>query len=1478
MPFDIWNQSEGGLWGGSPTPPVFEPLGLTGIDPEDLPRSVRNGVFAAVAPSPDAVAVKEEEQNAGAWGTIGSILSLPEKVLFGQAIKGAVKGGIEGGVEGALKGFARGTPFAFLGEALGLGDLADETSFAAIRRATGQTDVEEGAANFLLNLAGDVLLSPVELLAAPFAVTKAGAAANAAAKAAGRIAGKASLAKAIATGERAALVFRLPFAKSGFAATNLGFKSGAITVGQGLDAIGAFIRTNPVTGALVKTFSPVARVKDPEVARMGRIASESVDETRRTVMGKTLQAYLDGVTPQGRALVESGKYRRLLTTFTEFGAAKVDDLGTFDEAIRKLSTPDVTLREIRRDALIASPRGNVVGELWSRAKNGDVEAIKTLYARHGEIPLDKDMLALAGLEARPGVELSWTAQKNLGLVGELDPATRGLGKAAGSQQGKRLLVAEATPDAAAQAVQKAREGLQDDFRALVSDIESGKVSQADVDSFLSLHKRVMTDIGRADIQAGFLNEAMEPFLGLYAPRIFTPEVMDHIERHFVAKLSKYNYSTPRKLRDMLAVEINAVAEDVGLKATGFIPLKARKLGADGVLGHIFDKTFRRELAVVSPQAAEMFQILPAQNIFERAAASAERQARAAFGKTFFADDSAAVIESLTPEEFAKRGGRYGPGSGYRAVVETKSGIETPTWADTVTRQAAPEIEAQYEIAAHTIREDSLSRMMDAKRDFDAEWRELRAARDITADSAPAKLQQAKSDAYATLTMKRAANDLRAAKSEKDLAEKLLRIHKAKAKGVGATADADAVAQYAEFASQAGDANAVEAALKERLGRAKDVLRARSEFYDASKSAINDFLDELDRGFDEITGEFKDAVAANREGRREALAGILADKRQRSDLVDSLRKRGMSGRMFAQEIALQRKYAGEGVMAIDEAAGVVVDEKTGQTLLDRMRARWGQDTRIKIVTEDAFNAYRSLAEDMAKPDSLRNSGIVSFMDSFKQAWAGHTIYNPLFLQTRARNWVQSAVAAASNGLFSLRGQWESAHALGVFRRSLKEGAAALDELGGVAVHGTDVPLRDALQKARQLGVVGAAGYAYEVGLTMEQAAARTASAPVKQALKDWRSYVDFVVPTRGVAESPALQLGLRMENTLDDHARFAAFLGGLKKGMDFETAASSVRRALYDSSKPLSWTERTIFRRLIPFYSFQKYAIGQMADLYFSRPAAVASFEKVRRNAFAATGMKPEELDTAMPGFIADGYAIPWKNTERGPSFRLFGTYLPIGEVARIASMFDDYAKNPDGADPALRYFVGNMHPILKSSLESLLNRDVYSNRAITDFPGQSLEMFGIPMPKMAVRFAQQLRFVNELNKLNVLNFTEAQTLLSEVKRFRSDETSVLERLSNSAFSPVPIPGERVIDVEQEGKYRNKKDEARFREAKGRMVRAAIGEERAYTDANMEALRGEMTEAAARIRRRDRLMGRYTQKDPEMPRPPQNPLERLLLGR
>jgi len=1562
MPLDIWG---GDIWEQDPT----KRKGLDlGVQPDDLSSGLRRSIASSLLPSPDMVAAKEEEQTSGIWGTIGTILSLPEKVLFGQAIKGAVKGGIEGGFEGAVKGFARGTPFAFLGEALGLGDLADETRFADIRRATGETNVDEGAVNFTLNLLGDVLLSPFELGSGGlFGLTGTAA----------RGAQKAGIANAIRAGERAALVFKIPFSDVVIGSTNLGFKSGAVLAGQALDNVGSFLRKNPVTGAVVSVFSHKSRVSDPEVAALGPKAVGAMDATRRTVFGTALEMFDTGVSAETKKIIAGGKYSGLINTFLETGVVKIDDLGTIDEAVKRLASPDVLMREARRDALLASPKhGKVLQNLWNKTASRDPEeavaAIKTIYDRFPDVPLPDDMLKAAELAPRVNVELSWVQQPELGVAGQLDDAVRGIGLAEPSVAGpgKRFRSATEAPQPARDAVLGARAKLQNDYTSLVGEIQAGTVSKEGIEQFLAVHRKIMTDLGTADVMHGFLNESMEPFFGLYAARIMSPETMKLVEDHFAATLKRWNYSTPRKLRDMLAIEVNAVVEDFGTKATGFTSLKKlRDAKPETVLGAIFDNDFLRMLYKKDPVAAEFFQMLPDQNLFERVSASATRQGKAQLGKVFFHDESAAVHEILDPVAYAKRVDEFGVGSDKVAVVEV-NGINPKALNVAEGKEFAAKIEndAQYEIASHQIREDFHRRAMDLKGDFDADWEDLRAARDLNEASAPAKLAQKKNELLASANMKRATLNLNAANDEKNFADELLKIHRQRTNGLPITSDAGAVAAYEAAALEAGselrakiyaanknvpwaDHEVVQAQLRrkagtakqgvgaldgmdkksmtsaldqaesdlfmamtpgerkasaervaqlrealnlpfnggwqrrlpvpkdfgeiltERAGRAKDVLRAQRELHEGTKKAIDDIIDEMANGLDEITGEASDAVKANRADRTEALGALLADKGKRTDLVRRLREKGLSGRAFAQEMVLQKRYGAEGIMALDEAATIFQNGVDGPTILDRVKGTWDANTKIKIVSRESHEAYKKLVNDISRPDPFHDSGIVRMLDDFKAAWSGHTVYNPLFLQTRARNWIQSAVSALSGGLYSPMGQFEAAKAMRALGKALEGDPSALEALAAVNIKGTKISLKDALSMARQRGVVGAGGYAYEAGLTIEQAAMLKGGATLKQYVKDIPS---LILPVKKVKDSPFLQAGMKLESKLDDHARLATFFGGLKKGMDPDLAASEVRKWLYDSTKPMTWTERTVFRRLIPFYSFQKYAVGQAFDLYFSRPAAVTTYEKIRENAVAAAGLNQKDLDTVLPQYIADGYGIPYKNTDRGPEMGLFGTFIPIGEVAKIASIFDSYFKGDNNLDPSLRYIVGNMHPVIRAGIEQAFGRDLYSDKPFTESPR---ELFGISMPPNVVRWSQQLRFVNELNRLNLLNLNEFKVMVNAVDRQSAEaQSSFGTKLLSSALSPIPLPRAKVIDVGKEGRYRQSVDDQQLRSAKARIVRAAVGKAGPTTEDEISLAQEQFAEAAARTRRRDRISKQYQDPNAEPTRAPSDPLERFLLGR
>lgn len=1477
MPINGWWNDDGGP----------QPWAL-GMDPADAPTGLKRAAFDAAAPSPDQVAADEAAQNEhGALGFINTLLSMPEKLFLGQAIKGAVKGGIEGGFEGAVKGFARGTPIAFLGEALGLGDWADETHAADIRRALGQSNVEEGWGNFFINLGLDIALSPLELASAPFGLTAKGEAAFA------KGALSASISKAVDTGERALLTFKLP--KIGIlGSTNLGFKSGSNIVAQGVDGLFSALRTNKATRGILKAFSFVTRIEDPEAAAQVSKAAAGMDQTRKQAALVIKNSFEDNVRdPSVRSMVQSGKYGSFFITAAEAGLEKIDDLGTFDLALKNLGEADVFVRKNRAAAQIASGKDKTLSDLWEKATGRDpkeaYDAIQSIYAAYPSIPLSDDMLKAAELAPRAGVELSAAAANAPTFSEKLGEAA---GTSAATGTGSRAIAARNVVPDYAGSMQRAYGKVQNEYKDLVEQMAAGVYDKDSVNAWMKFHRDQYIRLGMADMEHGFISEASEPFLGFYASRIISPQAMDLAEKHFASTLQEYSYSMPRKLRDMLTIEVNAVAEDFGTKATGFVALnKLKDTSSDSILGAIFNEDFVKKMAKVDPNAVEFFQTLPYQNLARRAELSATKMADLEFSNKFI---QFTAKESLTPDAFAKRAQELLDPTGKNvAVVEAGSGK-----LKGLTRDAAMEKAAGYERGASLalvrkdVRTEAAARMAQSKELARSTLEELESARSIFEDSVPDALTARKTDLLSTNKVKRAALDIQAAKDELANAEALRRYHvEQTSTGVQqklSSADPELQRAYNELKATLSKGEILqgkdlEAALRSHL--ADKVTQARSyvtvargrlqALKDSVDAALGDFHDALD----ETLGEFKDAAKGVRADRSAALNEILGDRTKRLSLISRLQQAKMGEMEFGRQLAVNEQLSAHGLAALDEAA-VTPYGKDG-SLLDVLKKQWGDDTCIHIVSRDAWESYRELMNDIHSPTGGGSNGFFKTFDTLKSVWSGHLIYGPLFAQTRMRNFAQLNVASLFGGLFSPTAHYEARTALGAFGAAMKTGEDMTEQLASQMLSGTKYTLKDALDLARSRGIVDAAGYASETGLTLEQLAQRSNNATLKDYVKDLPSA--FGLSYKRADKSAWLQLGMSQERWLDNQGRLASFFTGLKKGYEPDVAASEVRKWLYDSSRMQTWTERTVFRRLIPFYSFMKYSVGQFADLYFSRPAAVTTFEKIRQNAFAATGVNPKNIDTVLPSYIADGYGIPWRKTEAGPQFSLFGTFLPVAEVAKIAGAFDRQfsGQSDPSASPLMDYFFQNMHPGLRALAETAWNRDFHADRPIEDFPGQSLEMFGIPMNKQMVRLARNLRFVSELDRLNVLNLGEMKVMLDAVKR--DTQKQQLDPLTNAlsgAFSPIPLPRTYQIDVPYEAQMRQYQDNEKLRDAKTRMTRLMIGEQGPTTKVDLEALQRVYADLAARSRRRSEAeQGYVSPASASKPvKPSSDPLERLLLGR
>lgn len=77
-----------------------------------------------------------------------------------------------------------------------------------------------------------------------------------------------------------------------------------------------------------------------------------------------------------------------------------------------------------------------------------------------------------------------------------------------------------------------------------------------------------------------------------------------------------------------------------------------------------------------------------------------------------------------------------------------------------------------------------------------------------------------------------------------------------------------------------------------------------------------------------------------------------------------------------------------------------------------------------------------------------------------------------------------------------------------------------------------------------------------------------------------------------------RLGRAVGTAVEDNARLAVFIDQLDKGADFKSAASQVRKFLFDYTE-LTPFERSTMRRLVPFYTWsRKNSVNQIENLIF----------------------------------------------------------------------------------------------------------------------------------------------------------------------------------------------------------------------------------------------------------------------------------------
>lgn len=290
----------------------------------------------------------------------------------------------------------------------------------------------------------------------------------------------------------------------------------------------------------------------------------------------------------------------------------------------------------------------------------------------------------------------------------------------------------------------------------------------------------------------------------------------------------------------------------------------------------------------------------------------------------------------------------------------------------------------------------------------------------------------------------------------------------------------------------------------------------------------------------------------------------------------------------------------------------------------------------------------------------------------------------------------------------------------------------------------------------------------------------------------RTWWPFMTRQRGVNPNMLLDLSDRAASFTDAGNRIGTFINRIRKG-DSPAAAKGLTDLTQVLYGPENFTafERDFLTNIFPFYRFTKGIAPFVAGELVNRPYGLTgqSIRAVNR------GSEPSE-DQFTPEYLRQSAAIPVDADSifgvKTPGVQRFLTNIDLPHES-LLNLFTPGIGNTFGrrlADSLMKTgsnILGQSNPLLKGPLESILNKQFYSGRQLSDLYSMLEHDLGSLNPYLGPygRMAEQI----------IVNAPGGSRLLGLARQVRDERISPSERAAKLLFNT--LTGMKFQDVDQD---------------------------------------------------------------------------------
>ncbi len=300
----------------------------------------------------------------------------------------------------------------------------------------------------------------------------------------------------------------------------------------------------------------------------------------------------------------------------------------------------------------------------------------------------------------------------------------------------------------------------------------------------------------------------------------------------------------------------------------------------------------------------------------------------------------------------------------------------------------------------------------------------------------------------------------------------------------------------------------------------------------------------------------------------------------------------------------------------------------------------------------------------------------------------------------------------------------------------------------------------IKAAKQSGVLNEGWYAKDIATSLASEMGGISWNPLKQNFALFRA-------NRSVG------------SVFENNARLAHFVDLLKKGETIDNAAMSVKKFLFDYGD-LTWTEKNLFKRVIPFYTWTRKNIPIQLEKLATQPA---KFALMAKGINAIESSVPEPNEKYLGDYIKENIGVRVGQDERGNTYYfLLGNWLPSAQAIDILSQ-------------PVENFIQMVSPFLKTPVELWANQSTFFEDTfgqpskIERYPEENQSWLGLTMRKKTAYVLKNIRILNELDKLN------PGAIFGD-----KDTPSVVNRIAPNAGVRLPYVGTITTSEERGGRF------------------------------------------------------------------------------